>query len=158
MHRLLEFFLHTNIASHMSNNLIIFICTKVCASRRFYFFYNFYITIIHRASNQMCILNYKWFYDFAVSIVHHSIFFYFACVHSEHLKQINMCIQLQCSFQYIYDKTSVSTFLCSRSISIFTFVGRTDTYSNLLYARPANPRWSCCTSGRGPGDPRCLVF
>ena len=85
-------------------------------------------------------------------------FFYFACLHSEHLKQINMCIQLQCSFQYIYDKTSVSTFLCSRSISIFTFVGRTDTYSNLLYARPANPRWSCCTSGRGAGDPRCLVF
>ena len=158
MHRLLDFFLHTNIASHMSNNLIIFICTKICASRRFYFFYNFYITIIHRASNQMCILNYKWFYDFAVSIVHHSIFFYFACVHSEHLKQINMCIQLQCSFQYIYDKTSVSTFLCSRSISIFTFVGRPDTYSYLLYARPANPRWSCCTSGRGAGDPRCLVF
>ena len=32
------FFLHTNIASHMSNNLINFICTKICASRRFYFF------------------------------------------------------------------------------------------------------------------------
>ena len=70
------FFLHTNIASHMSNNLINFICTKICASRPFYFFYNFYITIIHRASNQMCILNYKWFYDFAVSIVHRSIFLF----------------------------------------------------------------------------------
>ena len=38
MHRLLDFFLHTNIASHMSNNLIIFICKKICASRPFYFF------------------------------------------------------------------------------------------------------------------------
>lgn len=51
------FFCTQICASHMFNNLMIFICTKICASHPSYF-YNFYLSIIYRASD-LCILNNK---------------------------------------------------------------------------------------------------
>ena len=51
----------------------------------------------------------------------HGNFFYFACVHLEHLIKKNIRKQLQCTYQYTYDR---SQFLCPRSIFLSCWTSR----------------------------------